>query len=108
MQARPVIDFSRPIRTVRSKRQLFVTGRRSDGSVMVDTTNSGHPMTGFAYDYDGFPMAEGCPLGRIENAPAETPFIEITEVCTPADLRRRREFAAALEANHDNPLWGAF
>jgi hypothetical protein len=53
-------------------------------------------------------MAEGCPLGRIENAPAETPFIEITEVCTPADLRRRREFAAALEANHDNPLWGAF
>lgn len=102
-----MIDYSRPIRTVRSKRQLYVTGWHHQGRTL-DTRYTGHNCTGFAYDYEGNPVDEACPWGAIENIPEESPFIEVVQVSTPEERRKQRELAAEIEKNQDNPLWGAF
>lgn len=92
------MNWQKPIRTVRSKRPLFVVGcsqkvfavalRRDDVAVAY-------------YHSDGRPTEDG-PLGEVENYdPAAEVFLAQETVQTP----RQRRAMAELEAN---PLFGVF
>ncbi|SFJ48307.1 hypothetical protein SAMN03159338_1519 [Sphingomonas sp. NFR04] len=95
-----MIDFSLPIRTVRTRRRLYVTGgQRLD-------TRPDAIGTGFVYGALGSPVDEGCPWGKIETFdPTEDLFVEEEEVETPWARRAREE---TERANASSPLWGMF
>lgn len=99
-----MIDFSKPMRIVGSKRQVFVTGFDRWGT-RLDTTQTGR-NTGFLYDRTGDPLDEGCPWGAIENFdPSEGLFLPAEEVATPAMKRAQARIA---DENADHVLWGIF
>lgn len=99
-----MVSFEKPMRIVRSQRQVFITGNTRWGP-RLDTTDTGRD-TGFIYDRTGEPVDEGCPWGLIENFdPAEGLFLTTEEVMAPALKKAARRIA---DENADNPLWGAF
>lgn len=107
-----MIDYTKPVQTVGSKRRLFVSGY-DRGYVMLDTL-ADRKNTGFRYDGRGRPV-DGCPWGDVEEVPEDSVFLS-TEWVDPKDaintkLREQRaaEFAADAERdNSSNPLWGMF
>lgn len=94
------IDWDKPIRTVRSKRRLYVVGWRSNRHRLLDTVQ-GSSFDGFPYMKDGSPVDPDLPWGRIENF-EDSPF----EAVIDTQLERERE--AFAEAMGDNELFGMF
>lgn len=97
------IDFTKPIRTKRSKLRLYPL---SFGHfVILGTIKDSHWKSGNEYRKDGTPTDEDCPWGPVENF-EESPFEYVVDV---HEERERERFEAhVLEELGDNELFGLF
>lgn len=106
-----MIDFTQPIRSVRTKTRLYVVGHDRDGA-RLDLRKDSHWKSGVLYGRDGEPI-EYSPMGPVENFEEESPFEEIVDV---AEARQREEEAAERQRFNaqvqddlaDNELFGLF
>lgn len=104
-----MIDWDRPVRTVKSKRQLFV--KRRDwkvGHVFLDSDPDSSYLSGVPFADDGY-AAYDCPWRQVENFDLlDGIILDPATVATPAEQRAAREFQSAVETERDNPLFGLF
>jgi hypothetical protein len=101
-----LIDTDKPIRTVRSKRRMFVVGERAGLGLRLDFRQYSHPTAGTLFGWDGQPVDDDCPLGPIENYEEESPFLDVVDV---HEKREREAFQARVQDElGDHELFGLF